>query len=161
MKNRQILMGILVIVSVFGLVFGGCEQPTESGEEDMTPNRKEIIVTNITGWTGRAGIWVFENMPNNTMPNNTAVGYGTIVDGRLEAFLTVPSNNFSSTSTYWTGEGEYYIAIVPFIVNGAQEELDGNNAKVYIGDETLPVKVDIGGTTVSLEFDKFKNPTDL
>jgi hypothetical protein len=50
MKNRQILMGMLAIVLVFGLVFVGCEQVNSS-----TPKEEEQV-------TKFEGTWKYANL---------------------------------------------------------------------------------------------------
>jgi hypothetical protein len=155
MKNRRILMGALAVALVFGLVFAGCEQATDDEEEEnMNSEGKYITVKNITDLTGRAGIWVFKNLPEgNNMPVNEAICSSTIRDNEFSTSLAVPRNNTYVTTTGWTGSGKYYVVFIPIVNNDWSEE----GVLIYVGSGgNTPVQVDFNETETTLEYSEFK-----
>jgi hypothetical protein len=88
MKNKQILMRILANVLVFGLVFVGCKQPTDSEENNMTKFE---------------GTW---RNPNGNHPAYTFIN-DTYKITNYEGFLAQGTFSFDDTTiTFIPAEGE-------------------------------------------------------
>jgi hypothetical protein len=113
-----------------------------------------------------ASIWLVSSMPDDLrqlIP--TAIGRSTIIDNSLSVDLVEPINyqdrggwwGFSNKA--WTAEkGEYYILFVPmrWLDNGGFGwEL--NEAQIYVGDDSIPVKfkIDSSASSIGFSLDQF------
>jgi hypothetical protein len=155
MKKQWVL--IFGIFLVCGLGFIGCDTgngTTSGGNTDP----KSVTIENIT-LTGQAGVWVFAELPQgNNVPQNVAIRYGTISENSLSVDLTVPNNNtYEDSSNKWTGNGDYYVALLPVSNN----QFQGAESRIFVNGGNAPVKVTFDKTLVTLDFGKFKKFSDL
>jgi hypothetical protein len=110
-----------------------------------------IIIDNVT-LTGRVGVWLVENLPSgNNYPINTAIQSGEISNNKIAFSLVVPEDNTWNTGPAWLGTGDYYVFVVPII----NQSYWWNNAMVYTGGGTTPVKVTINKAITRLSFYDF------
>jgi hypothetical protein len=129
MKNKSVLA--LGIFLDFALVACDTGNGTDSSEKDAP---KSVKIENITGLTGSAGVWIFAELPQgNNSPTNVAIQSGQISGTTLSVDLVVPRDNtWNSTdgkpNNRWTGNGDYYIAIIP-ISNGSYQS---NDARIFV-----------------------------
>jgi hypothetical protein len=94
MKNRQILMGILANVLVFGLVFVGCKQPTDPEENNMTKFEGTWINPN-----GNHPTYTFANYTYKLTDNNGYSEEGTFTF--TDTTITfIPTEGDSWTQNY-------------------------------------------------------------
>jgi hypothetical protein len=153
MKNKFVLaFGILL---GFALVACDTDNGTNSSEKDVP---KSVKIENITSLTGYAGVWIFAELPQGSMPTNVAIQYGQISGGNLSVDLVVPTNNTWNTTddkpnNRWTGNGDYYIAIIPVVGTS----YDTGNARIFANGGNSFVKVTIDKALVTLDFGKFKD----
>jgi hypothetical protein len=156
MKNRQILMGILAVVLVFGLVFVGCDQATNGDGQEG----KQVIIKieNISDFiaNGIGGqIIIFAELPEEPLTQatnitTTAVGYSEVSGGNLSIRLTIPEDNWRETEQPWQGGGEYYVAI--FKIEPYQQTPP---PKIYYNNGVV-AKVSFDSSPVILDFSNFQ-----
>jgi hypothetical protein len=162
MKNRLVFTGLLIAVLAIGILVIGC--PTEGGGggggggpsagTSGTAVAKSVKIEKIEGFTGQAGVWVFAELPTggNPHPTNAAIKAGYVSGKTLSVALTVPRDNTWSTSTPWTGSGDYYVGIVPIVNNQYQ-----NTGWVYTNGGSSYVKVTFDKALTTLDFSKFQS----
>jgi hypothetical protein len=155
MKKQNFMVFCVLLVLVLGFI--GCDTgngTTSGGNNDP----KSVAIENIS-LTGQAGIFVFAELPQGD--NNiqfVAVRYGTISENSLSVELTVPNNNtYEDPSNKWTGNGDYYVAIIP-VSDGQVQESDG---RIFVDGGNSPVKVAFDKAMITLDFGKFKKWSDL
>jgi len=111
-----------------------------------------IVIENVT-LTGWVGVWLAASLPSgNASPVNTAIQSGTITNNKISFSLVVPNNNTWNTGPAWVGSGDYYVFIVPIVSQSYQ----WNNAMVYTGGGSTPVKVTFNKAITRLSFNAFK-----
>jgi hypothetical protein len=112
-----------------------------------------------------ASIWLLASIPEdfNIQPTPIAIGRDIIIDNSLSVDLVEPVNyqdrgwwTFSNTS--WSDKGEYYILFVPM---KWADDLSSftwmfNEAQIYVGDDSYPVKIDIESSNINFPLDQFK-----
>jgi hypothetical protein len=164
MKKRGIvILGLPTALLAFSLVLTGCPD-TNGKEEEANTDPKKITITNISGLpegTTSVSLRVFKSYEYpaayvGNHPKNTALAYFSSYSAQtaLTFSLKTPTsdNSYSSTSPDWTGNGTYYIYFLP----GTSTSISTLNAKIYTGDGTEPVLVNINQAEVTLDFSKFK-----
>jgi hypothetical protein len=122
-------------------------------------DQKSVTINGITSLSGQAGILLFAELPQgNNFPQMTAVRYGTISGGLLSLALTVPNDNtWENPSNPWTGNGDFYVAIMPVENNQIQAE----ETLIFVNGGNAPVKVTFDNALTTLDFGKFKKYLDL
>jgi hypothetical protein len=159
MKNKFIFGLLLIVVGGLFMTIG-CEDPNNSNESNNDnsdkPNmvRVENITASMSG--GQVDVFLFAEIPIpfTTMPTMTAVGNNIIdSENRLTVALTVPENNTQLTSTWWKGQGNYYVFWAP--------RIDFETTLRIYTQESVPVKVSIDSVTTTLDFAGFKLTSEL
>ena len=150
MKAKVIFSVMLVMALALGLTFVSCDNGTTGGGTNTDP--KSVTVTGIPG-SGSIGLWVFAELPQGSaLPINTAIQVGTLSAGTIFVSLVVPEENTWNTGPVWTGNGDYYVALVPI---GNSQWLF-NQAFFFTNGGETPVKVAFNQAHITLDFSKFK-----
>jgi hypothetical protein len=155
MRKQNFMAFCVLLVLVLG--FFGCDTgngTTSDGNNDP----KSVTIENIT-LTGQVGIFVFAELPQGEANIQfVAVRYGTISGNSLSVDLTVPTNNtYENPSNNWTGNGDYYVAIMPVSDGQIQE----NAGRIFVNGGNAPVKVSFDKALTTLDFGKFKLYSEL
>jgi len=176
MKNIIKLLGITALTTVIGFSMiacdsgggggGGGSKPASGGGGGTNTVPKSIRITGITlsdMSITQVGVWVFAKLPqDNNWPANTAIQYGDR-SGSITFELVVPRENTWNSTTdgkpnaKWTGNGDYYVLIVPIINNA----ISFTTAYIFTDGGDDPVKVAFNQALVTLAFSKFKSITEL
>jgi len=147
MKRKGLISSLLVCLLALGLMFISCD----NGSSELN-DPKSIQIANITGLTGRAGVWLFTELPQpGAAPTNTAIQSGSIVNGSLTLNLVVPQDNTWNSGPAWTGHGDYYVWIIPIVNNS----YSSSNIWIYVGDKGTPTKVTFDKAMTTLSFNQF------
>jgi hypothetical protein len=156
MKRQNFTAFCVLLVLVLGFI--GCDTgngTTSSGNTDP----KSVTIENIT-LSGQAGVFIFTELPQGEEDDIqfVAVRYGTISENSLSVELTVPNDNtYENPSNKWTGNGDYYVAIIPVSGNQMQE----NAGRIFVNGGNAPVKVAFDKALTTLDFGKFKLFSEL
>ena len=148
MKKFRLVSAMLALVMVFGLAFVGCGS-------NANTDPKSVTITGIPADIGveRGGVWVFARLPQgNASPINTAIQSGSFSGSTITLNLVVPRDNTWNSGPAWTGNGNYYVALVPIINNG----YNYSRALLFTNGGETPVKVAFDQANITLEFSKFK-----
>ncbi|MDR1840088.1 MAG: hypothetical protein LBQ93_10955 [Treponema sp.] len=156
MKKIVLLVVLsLICVSVFG---GGINEETTvtSEKTTFTKKRTRVTIENIDMW--RAGVWIFEKLPVGS--TNTALGSSLMIGKNfLPVILTFPDTargNTWSSNKFWQGEGDFYIAIVPFFEDTSIYNM--SKAMIYVGNGNEPIKYSFkNDELVTLSFSEFRH----
>jgi hypothetical protein len=150
MAKKNLWLGILALVLVFGMTVVGCEEDEPEEEEGIT-----IELSGITGHTGKVGIALYSSFDSST-PD--VAGAGTISGGTV----TVADSK-------WSGSGTYYVLLL-FETSSKLYAYTGGSALdklgIFNGDDLtkLPKKTFtlLGpSTTYHLYFKDFVDISDL
>jgi len=128
---------LVVLACFLALTFISCDN---GGGTVSNTDPKSIKITGIPG-SGGIGVWIFAELPHgNEMPIVTAMAAGPISNGTLFVDLMVPKNNtqLDESCPPWTGNGNYYVALVPVVSGGMWSFGD---AMYFMGGGKSPVKV--------------------
>jgi hypothetical protein len=122
---------------------------------------KSLTITGISssdlGGTNGAWIGLFEEIPQDSFPQFTAIGYGEISGSSVSVGLTVPNDNtFVNSDNPWRGAGDYYVMIVP--ISGGEMQ-DGT--LVFTNAGNSPVKKTFSTTPTSFAIGEFKPISEL
>jgi hypothetical protein len=96
-------------------------------------------------------------------PQNVAIQSGSISGNTISVDLVVPRDNTWNTNTdgnprpKWTGNGNYYVAIIP--ISGGSYQV--NNARIFVNDGNTAVKVAFDNAIITLDFGQFKEFSEL
>jgi hypothetical protein len=160
MKNGWIL-GFSVML-FFGFVLVGCDTGNGTGSNGNS-DPKSVKIENVT-LTGQVGVWVFADLPQgNNAPQNVAIQSATISGNSISVDLVVPRDNTWNSNTdgtprqRWTGNGNYYVAIIP-ISGGSYQR---NDARIFVNGGNAAVKVAFENALITLDFGKFKKFSEL
>jgi hypothetical protein len=162
LKMKKQYFKVFCVLSVLVSGFIGCDTgngTTSGGNNDP----KSVKIENIT-LTGLVGIWVFAELPvGNNSPQNVAIQSDSISENTISVDLVVPRDNTWNTNTdgtpcpKWTGNGNYYVAIIP--ISGGSYQ--GNDARIFVNDGNTAVKVTFNNAIITLDFGKFKLFSEL
>jgi len=109
-------------------------------------------------------LWLIPSIPEDLRQiNPAAIGRSIIVDNSIsvdlfEAFNYQDSGGWWSWSNKeWTGKGEYYVLFLPmkYAADGSFTWLL-NEAQIYVGDDSVPIKLEMETTNITFSLDQFK-----
>jgi hypothetical protein len=111
-----------------------------------------VVIENVTS-TGEIGVWLTANLPlGNALPVNIAIQYGTISKSTIGVSLVVPNDNTWNGGSTWIGNGNYFVYLVPV----SNQTAHWDNALVYTGEGTMPVKVTFNKAITKLSYNAFR-----
>jgi hypothetical protein len=141
MKERNwFVVGVLALALIFGMVLGGCEDPTD----DDAVTGKSLTITDISGKTGQVMVQVAN------ADGSVAMGVAT-VSGNKATFVLL-----TESGSPWTGSGEYYLALMFDSDSSQFIYTNGGNAPTSF--EQAP-KYSFTASSSTISFSKFKTFT--
>jgi hypothetical protein len=111
-----------------------------------------------------ASFWLLDSIPEDfsRQPTPTAIGWNIVIDDSLSVDLLEPINYqgggwWTFSNKEWEGKGEYYILFVPIVgtANGSFAWMF-NEARIYVENDSIPIKLEIDSSNISFPLDKFK-----
>ena len=154
--NRQALINVL---SNKGQTLSNLEKEFAdwcNNWENFDERRRYIAIDNIS--LSQAGIWLTSDLPSgNNIPINTAINYGIAFNNRIDLVLNVPIKNTFIGGPIWSGDGDYYVYILPIINDKNNWVYNWRDALVYTDDNGKPSKVTFSSNYNSYKMLSFEN----
>ena len=149
MKNTFKLFWIIAVLALIGFSMAACDN-------DSGPNNdpKSVTISGITGLDGMVGVFLSAEMPQpGSNLVTTAIQYGDIIGGTLTVLLVVPEDNTWNSGPAWTGNGDFYVTLIPVINN----TISWNGVRIFTNGTDDPVKVSFNQAHVTLAYSLFRD----